>query len=274
MTPAADEIQSLILRWYHNADLKAGGQAFSLLKREWLLPVARFIHRDVMSADTEDALSSALLEVLSHSPDRPPRALAPPEHLNPKAWRSRVLRNTLISAWRRQRARRAVNEVLREEHLRRPAQDSASQAGAPGAAPPLSDPDGAYEAEQRVQLQQMRRAVVRVLPTVPVRRRCAIGLLLGVDLSAWVDELAAELGDEVDSLHARLTAASTAAAARACAPMDPKARCGVALGDELADEQIRILYPTEELNRAREALRKTIERGVKDVQAHLAKEGA
>lgn len=273
---AEDEIQNLLAVYYEHGDTQlgrnAGNRAFLLLKREWLHKVARFVHRDVMSADTEDMLSQVLIELLKHVPGRPPRALAPSTHDNPSAWRRCVLRNELLDAWRHQRPRLAAEQAVRNLHGDRNEPLPGNEAERNTAKlRPLLDPDATPYAEpvaeHYVALKQMRGLVIAKLKTLPIQRRIAVSLVLDVDISPWLPELAAALGEDSDVLRERVFLARNSSTSRKA----EEEASGGAFVSHLSDAQVRILYPTESLDKARESLRKTLERATKDLQAAIVK---
>lgn len=272
---AEDEVQSLLLRYHEKDDARAGGRAFLLLKREWLHPVARFVHREVTSADTEDMLSCVLIALLERTPGRPPRALAPSTHDAPSAWRRCVLRNALLDAWRHQRSRRAVEQVVSSLHDEAGGPQQARTAK-PEFAPQHRMPDVALTrtlettADEYIWLKQMRQLVIVKLRGIPILRRVAVSLVLGVDISPWLSELATDLGEDGDTLRTRVTLAR-----RQLANLPYQSSSQVSGGGtfaaRLSDAEVRILYPSGPLDKARESLRKVLERAIKELQAAVAK---
>lgn len=274
---AEDEVQSLLRRYHEHGDKRAGSRAFLLLKREWLHPVARFVHRDADSPDTEDMLSSVLIALLEQGRDRPPRALAPITHDNPSAYRRCVLRNALLDAWRHQRSRRAAEQVLRSLHGETETQ-VATEATESESSKRHRLPDmtvtRSFEtpADEYVWLKQMRQLVIEKLQGVPILRRVAVGLVLGVDLSPWLAELAADLGENSDALRERVARArSKSLRSFSQSGSNEQLSGGGAFAAHLSDDEVRILYPGGPIGKARESLRKVLERAAKELQAAVAK---
>lgn len=168
---APDAIQDCLQRFHTYRDKRALAQAFSALRAEFVGPVARFLREPPSSPTVEQVLSDVLVDLLGLVRSNPPRAMAPPAHTNPAAWRRLVLLNAL-----RDRSRRSK---VYEKAL-------AAQIDGGAPQPPIQD--------ELVDHRKQRARVVALLPKLDVRRRVAMAMELGVQFPlSWIEELANEL---------------------------------------------------------------------------------
>ena len=233
-----DPIQALLLQWQQTQDDATMQQLVTQLKAEWYAAVHRFTNGDLPR--TEDLLQDALEEKLIVAP----AVLAPATHHSPKAWRTSVLKRFLIDKYRRATAqKRDTRKVLTFSAMEKPDQ----QAFVPedetrevwgGLQEPAPNPEAAAVE------QSQRRRVRAVLPQLNIRYRVAIALRLGMDATAWTDELADALDEPAHSVQQRLVWVSTL-------PPPPE-----------NDDLLRVLYPEGPTTKNRENWRKAIERAL------------
>ncbi len=209
-----DAIQEALVRWTRDGDRSAGERAAIAVLAEWAGPVRRFWSGRAED-EVEEALQDAVVALLT---GRAPRAIAPEGVTSPRAWRQRVLRNHLLDRARRQRTQRRTVEAVALEPVE-----------------VLMPPDIS------------RQCVLRHLPSLEVGRRVALALALGMDPTAWVDELAEARREPTDAVAARV----------ARALWDSEARQAV-------------LYPEASGRAAAESWRKLVERARDDLARRVS----
>ena len=257
----SDVGQEGLLAWVERGDRARGGDALDQLAREWRPRVLRFLQSPAAD-EVEEVLEEALCALCVVEPGQRPRALAPDDAGNPAAWRRRVLRNFLIDRSRRGGRRRHAERGL-ALGLSNEAEAEAWRANRSGGAnrpdaPELRDappPTPQVSAPVALELAALRHDVLRALPALAVRRRALLLLALGGDPSPFAGELAAALREDEACVLGRIHEALDA-------PHDGE-------HDHLSLAMIRVIWPNEPMNAARETARKSLERAIGDVRRVL-----
>lgn len=156
--------------------------------------------------EVEDVLQELVVRALLGENGARPKVLAPDDVAAPRAWRLTVLRRMLVDR------HRALGRVrARDERL-----GAAVDGDLPHAGPIPSAAVDPLDAVMTAQRRDAVRAAVAVVRSA--RRRVAIGMSLGFDMTADLDALAGELGVPVEALRGRAGEASQAAALRLLYP--------------------------------------------------------
>jgi|JI10StandDraft_1071094.scaffolds.fasta_scaffold462536_1 DNA-directed RNA polymerase specialized sigma24 family protein len=199
-----DEVQFCVARWHEHGDQRAFGRALRVLETEWRGRVADFT-RGAPDA-VEEVLQELIVRAVVTENGARPKLLAPDDVESPRAWRLTVLRRMLVDRHRAEGRARARDERL----------GAAVDGDLPHAGPV---PRAALDPLEGVLAEQRRDAVRAAMASLrSARRRVAIGMSLGFDMTADLDALAAELGVPADNLRARMGEASQAAALRLLYP--------------------------------------------------------
>lgn len=256
-----DSIQTDLAAWTSRADQRAGRRAVSAVMAEWRPRVAVFLGQP--APDRVDEELQAALVALCVPGSVPPRALAPPDVTNPRAWRLRVLKNHLVDRARRQGRRTHAERAAGAGHAPQVEAElwrSRRTAAAGHPLPVLAEP-AAPVAEDLVYWSEARARVVAALPGLPPRRAMIAALALGVDPLPLCPGLARELDEPVEQVATRARAASST-------PIPPgEAREGP------SDPMVRVIYPLEPLEKARESARKALARALADLRARVGGAG-
>lgn len=243
-----DEIQADLERWHRDRDKRAGLRAARALAREWTGPARAMLRAD--EATVDDAVQEMLILLVMPRDGKPPRALAPPDAGNPRAWRRKVLTNALISWMRKRSALERAQEAHRHGLTRDDVRElKERRRTGPVDLPsstqvPAEDDYGTVADRQEIGIR--RETVGRLLPTLALRRRVAVALTLGMDATPWAVPLAQELEEDPGVVTSRLAEVSKG------------------LPAHLA------IYPD---GGGEESFRKAVERGVQDLRRLLAEEG-
>ncbi len=226
-----DAIQEQLQRFHASGDQRALALAFASLRAEFVGPVARFLREPPSSLKVEQVLSDVLVDLLGLIGGSAPRAMAPPSHSNPIAWRRLVLLNAL-----RDLNRRA--QVYGKAIAAQSAQGVASSQ----TYPPL---------DELIDHRKQREQIVALLPQLDPRRRVAMAMELGMQLPlSWVEELANELCLSWSEIMSRLRRFES----------DPHSE----------DAKLHVLYGSGCVVRtARDAYRQTVTRAASDLKALL-----
>jgi DNA-directed RNA polymerase specialized sigma24 family protein len=199
-----DEVQSSVARWYAYGDQQAFGRALRVLETEWRGRVADFTRG--APDEVEEVLQELIVRSLVTEGGARPKVLAPDDVAAPRAWRATVLRRMLVDRHRAQGRARGRDARL----------EAAVDGDLPHAGPvPRAEVDPLDEVMAAQRREQVRVAVASVRSA---RRRVAIGMSLGFDMSAELDALAAELGLPVEALRERVGAPDQASALRLLYP--------------------------------------------------------
>lgn len=250
---------------YQAGDREAGERALRALMQEWRPMVRRRLRNP--GADEVDAWLQEMLEKLalpnSHGQIR---ALAPPGASSPYYWRARVLHRALIDGFRKKGRRTHLlqgfasgDSPATEQQRWRAAKEarvsreplSLTDPVAPQAPPPASP-----EPPPFAQTVQMRRAVLKVVDQLVIRRRVILMLALRANPVAHAAELARELSEDPTDTEARMAAALSSR---------PDGTHKV-----LTMPMVRVPWPTEPDDKARESARKNLERAMRDVRFKLS----
>lgn len=255
-----DAIQSDLEAWTSRGERPAGRRAVAALMSEWRPRVAAFLGQP--AADRVDEELQAALVALCVAESGPPRALAPPDVANPRAWRLRVLKNHLVDRARRQGRRAHAERAAGAGHAPHVEAEVWRNRRAAGPQAPLEvlREEAAPAAEEAVWWSEARSRVVAALPGLAPKRAMIAALTLGVDPLPLVPALARELDEAVEDVAERARSATM-----------PNLPPGEAR-DGPSDAMVRVIYPTEPLPKARESARKALERALVDLRARL--EGA
>lgn len=247
-----DELQEHLEAWYLRRDRGAGNQAADALAREWR-PRVRYFLQSPSEDEVEEVLAEAIGALMVAEPGERPKVLAPEDADSPAAWRRRVLRNHLFDKHRRQGRRRHAERGVVLDLAPQAEAEAWKQDRKRVFDPELKAPVRAVEspAEDRVDLAWRREQIARVLPKVAIRRRVLIMLALGFDPRPFVVELADALREDEAELLRRIDEAEST-------PPD-------GAHEQLSTAMMRVLYPTEDGAKMREAARKALERGQEDL---------
>lgn len=258
----SDEVQGHLRAWVLEGDRQRGNKAVDAIAREWR-PRVRNLLQNPSEDEVEDVLADALGTLCVAERGQLPRAMAPEHAESPAAWRRRVLKNFMFDRFRRQGRRRHAElgemlglspeteaEAWREDRARLP-QEAKRRQEAPKAAPlpELVSPDDGVE------LGQLRHRLMEVLPDLTIRYRVVMMLALGMDPSPFVPELADALHVDEAVLQNRVSIALSAPAEGG--------------SEYLSLAKMRVLWPTEPEENARESARKNLERGINSLISQL-----
>ena len=261
----SDRIQEDLLAWVLRGDRARGGAALDALAREWRPRVMRFLVAPGPD-EVEEVLDEALCALGMADPGQRPRALAPDDVESAPAWRRQVLRHYLIDRSRKRGRRRhaeqgmalGLSNAAEAEAWRSDRTERGSADPAPSGAIPLREvvaPAPLSTSSEQIELGAMRLDVLRVLPSLAVRRKVLLLLALGGDPSPFCRALADALGENEADVYARVQAALTA-------PHD-------GAHEHLSDAMIRVIWLNEPLAKARDTARKNLERAVSDIRQKL-----
>lgn len=256
-----DAIQLDLLRGLEGHDLEALKRALQALRVEVGPIVAGFDKTSV--AEAEGRIRDVVYTLVF--PETPPKGrrskllATEAEQARPggaRAHRRTVVRSFLLDHYRKVQTRReyehaaaaqlSAEEVRADRRQRRqkkeqPAERVAVRSAAAGAEPEQIDAAGVTIA---------RELIVRHLARLTIKYRVAVALELGFDVWPLVEELAAQTGEPIERLRARVGALR---------PGDP-------------DASVRVLYPEgkcADLAKARESFRKRYERGLQQLVAGI-----
>jgi hypothetical protein len=253
-----DGIQRDLLLGLEGGDQQALGRAFRALVIEVKPMVVRFEHL------SEGESKERVLEVVARLvfPETPlegrrSKLLATDVELarsgGARGHRRVVVRSFLHDEWRKRRTRQMYEQACasglspadiraarrqRRERRAGPIEDVVQSSGTSGV--------DHGEAGGAADVTFARALLVKHLPRLKIEYRVAVALEEGFDVAPLLDELAAETGEPVDRVRARVAA------------LRP--------GDQ--DARVRVLYPQDEfpdLAKARESYRKRHERGQKEL---------
>lgn len=264
----SDQIQEDLLAWAVRGDRTRGGAALDALAREWRPRVLRFLVAPSPD-EVEEVLDEALCALAIAEPGQRPRAVAPEATESAPAWRRQVLRNYLIDRSRKRGRRRhaeqgmalGMSNAAEAEAWRADRNERSGADPSPSGAIPLREvvasatPSTRSASPEQVELGGMRLDVLRVLPSLAVRRKVLLLLALGGDPSPFCHELADAVGEHEADVYARIQVALTA-------PHD-------GAHEHLSDAMIRVIWPDEPLAKARDTARKNLERAVSDIRQKL-----
>lgn len=253
-----DGIQQDLQLGLEGGDQQALGRAFRALLSEVMPMVVRFEH--LSAGEIEDRVREVVAKLVF--PESPPagrrsKLLATNAELarsgGALGHRRIVVRSFLHDEWRKRRTRQEYEQACaaglsaadiraarrqRRERRARPVEDVVPSSGASGV--DHGEAGGASD------VTFVRALLVKHLPRLKIEYRVAVVLEEGFDAAPLLDELAAETGEPVDRVRARVAA------------LRP--------GDQ--DARVRVLYPQDEfpdLAKARESYRKRHERGLKEL---------
>lgn len=230
----ADAIQEYLTSFHSTGDRRALALAFSAMRQEFVGPVARYLREAPTAPRVEQVLSDLLVDLLGVSGAGAPRAMAPPQHPKPDAWRRCVLLNALRDMSRREKRQQALAE-----------RQTAN----------LDDGSAAASAvEMQIEHRQQRQRIIALLPRLGIRRRAAIVIELGMEMPmVWIEELANDLGMSWHDLFARLRHHEEQ-------PFDEERKVRVLYGPEQPTQTARDAY-RQVVSRACTELRTLLERG-------------
>lgn len=232
------------MAWYEVGDEVARTRALIQLRKEWRPRVARFVRDPEL---TEVWLQDALVELCVLGGGRVqsddaaeagrecPRVLAPTNQ-PAAAWRGSVLRNWLISRWRKH---------------------SREQMRVTGYEPQDLDRmlSAATQPKELTQSEQTRDRIRQALDGVPVKTRALLMLCYEFDITSLLPELSKALSEPQQSIERRLEKAQT----------DPTGRQGAFL----TDAEIRVVYPDGDLRTRRDTARKAMRRALNALRGVL-----
>jgi len=234
---------------------------FQQLCNEWRPQIRKFL-LSPSAEEIQDTLQSALLQLALPASTSPPRAMAPRDATNPRAWRRTVLKNwlkdTLRGKRRRDHAQRGVaqewspsteKQEWRRERNERAGVLKPNTSLTEREAPRTS---GIPSDDVSVWLDS-RRQLIAMIPTLPVRRRVLLLLALNGDPTPFADDLAALLDEDPSDVLARIHHATSS-------PHDGG-------HDYLSEAMVRVVYPPPKpLDAAKEAARKALANTIRDLR--------
>ncbi len=226
----------LLTRWMETGDEVARTHALHALRLEWQGRILRFLG-NATEADVwlQDALVElALPSLRADGTERAPRMLAPKDY-DPAAWRGRVLRNWMVTRWRRNAREQERWMTIDDPHV-----DAAT-----------AEPAPEHPWHTDASLARLRQA----LESLPIKPRCLLMLRFGFEMDEVTDQLATALGEPAGAVATRVFQARRDRSGRHDA--------------FLTHSEVRVVFPDGDLDMRRDTARKSMRRALDVLRSSL-----